>query len=443
MQILKRNCPKLLEETVSHSFLPRPETSDTLSGQERREIMTKLAKLTRLLGTEVIELNMETGSRRTSDVRTLPLRPRRQSQVTGHAQAVRTSRGGVHDFVHTDTTGRRRNTELAHPPAAEDVWPFEGVLSSEDLIATAPSPCVPRARISLAPEQISTKAAALLGIAQPHVTTPDSLGLSSDYPDSTVLTGNGEADPLKLPTASSERKLSRLVTSSRCSLNSLRSSVSSLQDLSLYSTSLQAGRHLSLSMSAPLQSAQYGSKSCIQQLRHERRRRADKMSRWLGSIVPAHLVGPNAQSRESAYMLDEQPFTPFACEDERDISKVRKGFNYSNLSVLGSRVKRHSSLIPGFRVRSKDQGGRFAVDDGFPLNSESLTGREHYEIVRRSIKLDHLLGVGAGAAACRFSTAEPAAPRSKSPFAAKGTHECVNFQDSKTHPSWPLSVRGR
>lgn len=107
--------------------------------------------------------------------------------------------------------------------------------------------------------------------------------------------------------------------------------------------------------------------------RADRRRRVEKMTRWLGNVVPAHIVAPEAGNDAPAYMYDEAP-----------LSALR----FAAATSMG----RTSSAPP--RAGAGGGGGGGGAED-------------HYLRVKRANKLEQLLGEGAAAVSAMQPQAQP------------------------------------
>ncbi|CAO1623088.1 unnamed protein product [Parajaminaea phylloscopi] len=305
----------------------------------------------------------------------------------------------------------RRNSELARPPASEDVWPFQSSFIDFDLAPIAPpAPLTGRpTTMGALPAQISAKAAALLGIAQPLLAQDTAGGHPYSTRDLSIAREIRRTPSTSTP--SSRDTLESYATTGRRSLDSLQSSRSS-------SAGHSSSNHSALTRCVSISGGQDRrgglAATHADAVREQRRRRVEKMTRWLGSVVPAHLAAPDAQNRQPAYLLDEQPSSFFASPRASSRQDIERTVPESLRNMIPTKkTKRHSSFIPALNNRHRaDQRGLTAFED--PLDLASLTAQEHSEMVRRNIKLNSLLGEGAGAAARRLSAASAVVSHSQS-----------------------------
>lgn len=353
-----------------------PSTFNFLSHDERRELVKRQAKLSKLLGDEVIpQINAGEQQPRYS-VSEIPM-----SQIGNSPQRVTDQKHPASSSHRSAELSDDINADTLITPA---VMSAKGASSSTTggKLEYDQSDTTGRGE-----QHISDKAARVLGIISPTTVVS-----SAEY---------SAAHAAKVPPLRRSKAISGLPV--RRSLDSTRSSLSSL-DRSELDTVARSRRKRPVSMCAAPMNRPTNLESDIQgdaQLwRQERRRKVEKMTRWLGTVVPAHVAAPDELNQQSAYMLDEQPAQSLYLSPR--VMKAGGGISPAGTDV---KWKRHSSFLTNFRNNRKDEGNSvskaWASTDSYPLDSSSLSSQEHYQRARRSMKLDSMLGAGAGAAALR------------------------------------------
>lgn len=74
--------------------------------------------------------------------------------------------------------------------------------------------------------------------------------------------------------------------------------------------------------------------------RRDRRRRVEKMSRWLGSVVPAHIIAPDAANDQPAYMPHDLPASrrPGSAATSTSTSKSSRSSSIDSTAVAAANV---------------------------------------------------------------------------------------------------------
>lgn len=329
-----------LELSSSHKDHIRNSADDTLTPAERKELVRRNTKLSKLLGDDAIA-----------------------------------------DFA---KTGKHHH----HQP-----WPRrQGSSSNHELLRANEA----------SQSTISVKAATRLGLAPP-------CSMAALESGSGMSEHQAVAPPLSpVSTVSARRSLDSL-----CSFDETRNTrqVSAARPLSMHS-------YLSDLDTVDTQSADVGSSASLT-LREERRRRAAKMSRWLGDVIPAHIAAPDENDAAPAYTSDDvvgaqqrhrrtesgtpfwgkgAPGTPSRLIPRRAFSKHQRGDSSGNGNSRSSTPMRESQSLDGHGASSAAGGGSSVAMLASP---SMLTPHEHYERVKRINKLEHLLGEGSGSAALR------------------------------------------
>lgn len=107
--------------------------------------------------------------------------------------------------------------------------------------------------------------------------------------------------------------------------------------------------------------------------RQDRRRRADKMSRWLGSVVPAHIIAPDQSNDEPAYMAHEVPGSRGCLHgDKTSSSHSRHGRSSSIDSVGHATVGLGASRGSHQRHSKKTSAGGSGGGGGFGAHLKQL-----------------------------------------------------------------------
>jgi len=152
--------------------------------------------------------------------------------------------------------------------------------------------------------------------------------------------------------------------------------------------------------------------------REERRRRVKKISRWLGAVVPPHLILPNPennpsqQSAASGYNIDDAPPSPmtnymsgsptFANEKIRTSPEALIGVAGNAAkplikakAVVNAKLGKKANVETnerGLQFSSPIQQPRHAKDDNPTSSSTTFTGGEKMASVKRNHKLTAVFG---------------------------------------------------
>lgn len=378
--------------------------SSQMTAEERMDLVRRNRKLTRLLGDEVVR---EGSHHARAASRSLsPAKAATRSQK--EEEALRTSQ----PRLESPLLGQEVDDDAASLSTCSPL-----LLRRRSAVGPSSSPSTPL------PPQVSAKAAAILGVAsspsaaatsRPALDCRPSEESNGSSSSSSITTATGVDParprrsldslqsrdsfslsrdvlgtlPLRLSGNANEAKHHARAQSEHVPLGEVAAAHESWLDLerTLDADEIDTGSSAKRSSTDLIPGSHDDGGDAAQTspnpARTERRRRVDKMTRWLGNPVPAHLVAPDGSNDAPAYMYDEAPLSASVFETINAKPKAKRR-PLSMSATMGRTSSAPAGLLPMLA-----ESGQETV----------LSSRERFERVRRANKLEQLLGEGAGLA---------------------------------------------
>ncbi|PWN92037.1 hypothetical protein FA10DRAFT_81499 [Acaromyces ingoldii] len=438
------------------TLLPRPEMRNDLTSEERREQLRRAQKLASLLGGEVLassdgeDAGREALRHKRSSPR-IPGLPRRQSDpfdVLMHRSVIASSPSSREESrysIHASKAGPRED-ETAPGPTTSTLRARRSRsalgLVGRERSSSISSPLAP----TQPPLDIHPKAAAILGLPhskglfafRPSVTTPPAStngdddneihakGQNSATSDSVASWVTSQLDQDHEADQDKDDVGATTLPSSRDSIEMLESDDDAVaEDQEEQGLSLRQGSRV---LGEAIQRKTFDStlltSSSPAWIREERRKRVTKITRWLGDVVPAHLVTHSSEPQRTpppAYFFDEMPpsalvdfasGTPLisrsssssssaqknnhdATESSSPIRPIAKAKAAVNAKLSKSRNGPRAPLLLDTSHKNLSSPQFANVPKSAPPtvdDAHRLTAKEHSDQVRRASKLTSLFG---------------------------------------------------
>ncbi|CEH16579.1 hypothetical protein CBOM_06515 [Ceraceosorus bombacis] len=423
--------PRQLQESgrslsqPSSSTMPVPQTCNELTHDERRQQLRRSQKLVSIFGGELFgegedraaehdDANRKASRRATALSTTL----RRQSDPM---ETLHTARSQVHkEKISVEPSGFSRARSVLRRRSRSVI--NIGQIQPASVFPTNPSnTAMSHLSHETRPPNLTSKAAALLGLDVPG--TGDREHVGSHRSSGASRTGLKVVPPISYRTlfnvahsnipAAPYSAFPRLTNA--LDGNDLWSAVDSPPTLQADTTSVQSGpkfapdaihRDASIDQSNSSSSLEILADHSLELddfplggPREERRKRVAKISKWLGAVVPPHLVSPSLDSHTGpAYMLGDEPhmqevdyFSGAPTAADSDSESTRSGLNRAKVATL-RRLKREpqGSIVPAPGATSfTETEPRTSL---LRLSSSSNSSNDHFTNVRRAQTIQKKFG---------------------------------------------------
>lgn len=306
---------------------PRPETSNQLTAEQRRQQVRRTKKLTHMLGEEMLLASNTLPSRTHRASVSSDLRGKHRPQSMAFAADLTASNPAFASITGNKT--RTLSRKLLHSRS-------HGTKSLDRALCD-----MMMQPAASAPASLNRKAAAVLGIAHPYA--PGAYNRASVEE---MLASDEELDRL------TDRQPRTFIPSGLEDFNEPTPKVAQLAAFS--AAALDEGASPTLPQDGPFrafdqsyldQALAESESRKLAAARHERRRRVAKMSRWLGEAVPAELIISGAGQHQNTYIRStEAPIDPTqssishesATYSASELGGTRRGPTRSSVSVCNT-----------------------------------------------------------------------------------------------------------